>query len=92
MDLDKLERSLLKRVVERVQHLLPESTVCEQDGRLGIQWDSLDGQCSIRPLAEACARVERAQWGGLAGGFCQIIVTRAHDHFVPPMVGDDVDG
>jgi len=90
MDLDKLERSLLKRVVERVQQLLPEATVREQGGQLAIQLGSLEGQCSVRPLAEACLRVDRTQWGGIAGSYCQVIVRRAQEHSIPPMEGDAV--
>jgi|GEM_PF-6763805 hypothetical protein len=89
MDLGKLERSLLRRVIDRVQHLLPEADVSVSDGLMVLQWNTLDAQFSLGALATACHAVDRKEWGGLTGWYCNLVVAHVRDHFREVLSGDD---
>ena len=90
MDLEKLERSLLRRVINRVQHLLAEADVFERDGLMVLKWNTLNAEFSLGALAAACHAVERREWGDLTGWYCDLVVARAHDHFREVLSGADV--
>ena len=81
MELDKLKRSLLVRVEERLRELLPDAEVKARADRLAIRLRGLSGEISVDALATVCHGEDRAVWGVIAGNFCNLVVSRVQAHF-----------
>jgi len=81
MTLQKLEKSLILRVEQRLAELLPDAEVRATRRSIRIKWNDLDCEVTVRALADACISEDRGTWGAIAGGFCNMVASRVHAHF-----------
>lgn len=92
MDQEKLKRSLLPRVRERLEELLPAATIAVVGERIRIETDDFDGSIGLDALAASCHTEDRKSWGQIAGSFCNLVVSKVRASEAPPLVGDVLTG
>ena len=85
MTLRKLEKSLLLKVEQRLQQLIPDAEVRSTRRSLRIRWNELDCEITVQALAEACMHEDRGSWGAIAGSFCHLVAARVHAFFGEPL-------
>ncbi|HIB76726.1 MAG TPA: hypothetical protein EYO58_03710, partial [Flavobacteriales bacterium] len=83
--IEKLTRSLSLKVQERLNILLPEAIVTPIDDYLTVKYGELEGNISLDAMVEACHSEGRDLWGPIAGGFCNLVVSRLISSLVPPL-------
>ena len=88
MDLRKLKRSLLLKVVARLKELHPEASVtAEGEELIRLDLGDRSGEVRIAAMAEACHAEDRSNWGAIAGGFTNLVASRINAWYATPLAG-----